>query len=228
MGQAAHHLAKVHRHRVGDTIEVVTAGHVFRAVISAIRVGEVSVRLTEKLVSPEATLAVTLYQGMPKGDKFELIIQKAVELGVGRVVPVVCDRSVAVLPHEKAAARLVRWQSIAAEAAKQSGRAVTPEISLPLSFSAAVAESAASLRLMAYEGGGRKLKDALRQAQVSEGVGSVDCVVGPEGGLTAEEVNAAVGCGFIPVTLGPRILRTETAALALLCILMYELGDMGD
>ena len=227
-GKEAHHLIAVHRHVVGDVIEVVSLGRVFRAVITGISAGEVSVRLAAQLTNPEAALGVTLLQGIPKGDKLELIIQKAVELGVGLVIPVACSRSVATIPEAKAAARVARWQTIAAEAAKQSGRAVVPKISAPLDFSSAVAQATASLRLVAYEGERRGLKEVLRHANGDTRAQSVVCLVGPEGGLSPEEVDIARSCGFTAVTLGPRILRTETAALALLSILMYELGDMGD
>ena len=227
-GKEAHHLSAVHRHTVGDVIEVVSLGRVFRAVITGISADEVNVKLTDELPSPEAALGVTLLQGIPKGDKLELIIQKAVELGVRQVVPVTCSRSIATIPAAKAAARVARWQTIAAEAAKQSGRALVPKISQPRDFSAAVAETTASLKIVAYEAGGSSLQAVLRSASVGARVESVACLVGPEGGLSPDEVDTARACGFIPVTLGPRILRTETAALALLCIVMYELGDMGD
>ncbi|MBT9133991.1 MAG: Ribosomal RNA small subunit methyltransferase E [Firmicutes bacterium] len=226
-GKEAHHLIAVHRHVVGDVIEVVSGAQVFRAVITGVSAGEVSVMFTEQLVSPETKLEVTLLQGMPKGDKLEFIIQKAVELGVVRVMPVACSRSIATLPHAKAAARVTRWQAIASEAAKQSGRAIVPEIGLPLDFSLAVAQATASLKLVAYEVDGHGLKEVLRRTSAGGSIGSVVCLVGPEGGLSRDEVDRAHAYGFIPVTLGPRILRTETAALALLSTVMYELGDMG-
>jgi len=226
-GQAAHHLIAVHRHVVGDVIEVVSGGQVFRAVITGYSAREVSVELQQQLPSPEPALNVILMQGMTKGDKLEFIIQKAVELGVMRVWPVACSRSVAVIPPAKVTDRVARWQAIAAEAAKQSGRAVVPEISTPLDFSLAVARARASLKIVAYEGEGEGLKQVLQRAAVGQKTDSVACLVGPEGGLSMEEVKTAVSCGFLPVTLGPRILRTETAALALVSAVMYELADLG-
>jgi len=223
----AHHLIAVHRHSLGDVIEVAHLGQVFRAEIVAADTRAVTVRLTEQLVSPEAKLKVTLLQGFPKGDKIELIIQKAVELGVARVVPMACSRSVANVPAGKVAARVERWQTIAAEAAKQSGRAVVPEISQPVEFTGAIGEVQASLKLVAYEVAGSGLKEVLRRAGESQSLDSIACLVGPEGGLSRDEVEAAEAAGFVPVTLGPRILRTETAALTLVSAVMYELGDVG-
>ncbi|MBS3984739.1 MAG: 16S rRNA (uracil(1498)-N(3))-methyltransferase [Selenomonadales bacterium] len=226
-GKEAHHLFAVHRHRVGDAIEVVHAGQVLRAEIIEASTRAVTVRLTAQLVSPEAKLKVTLLQGFPKGDKLELIIQKAVELGVARVLPVTCSRSLAHVPSGKVAARVERWRTIAAEAAKQSGRAVVPEISQPAEFTGAIGEVQASLKLVAYEVAGSGLKEVLRRAGENQNLDSVACLVGPEGGLSRDEVEAAEAAGFVPVTLGPRILRTETAALTLVSAVMYELGDVG-
>jgi 16S rRNA (uracil1498-N3)-methyltransferase len=217
----------VHRHRVGDVIEVVHAGQVFCAEIVAASTCAVTVRLTGQLVSPEAWLKVTLLQGLPKGDKLELIIQKAVELGVTRVVPVMCSRSQAHVPSGKVAVRVERWRTIAAEAAKQCGRAVVPEISQPAEFTGAISEAQASLKLVAYEVAGSGLKEVLRRAEENQNLDSIACLVGPEGGLSRDEVEAAEAAGFVPVTLGPRILRTETAALTLVSAVMYELGDVG-
>ena len=183
-GKEAHHLFAVHRHRVGDAIEVVHAGQVLRAEIIEASTRAVTVRLTAQLVSPEAKLKVTLLQGFPKGDKIELIIQKAVELGVARVVPMACSRSVANVPAGKVAARVERWQTIAAEAAKQSGRAVVPEISQPAEFTGAIGEVQASLKLVAYEVAGSGLKEVLRRAGENQNLDSVACLVGPEGGLS--------------------------------------------
>ena len=223
-GEEARHVARVHRYRIGDTIEVVGGNKVFRGYIEELRDASIIIRLVAELPTSEPQLEITLYQGLVKGDKLELIIQKAVELGVTRIAPVVCNRSVVALDDKKARDRTLRWQRIAQEASKQSGRAKVPVVAQPLPLSTAVAQDKSELRLMAYEGGGIALKTCFSQAPV---VHTVSCLIGPEGGFEHAEVDLAKAHGFIVVGLGPRILRAETAPLALLSILMYELGDIG-
>lgn len=223
-GEEAHHVVKVHRYRVNDVIEVVGHAKVFRGVISALQEGLVTVKIEDELLTSEPQLEVTLYQGLVKGDKLELIVQKAVELGVSRIVPVICKRSIVTLDEKKARERTLRWQRIAQEASKQSGRAKVPLIDQPSTLGDALTQDKSQLKLMAYEGGGAPLKTSIRELS---NIQTVSCLIGPEGGFEQGEVDLAQSHGYIIVGLGPRILRAETAPLALLSILMYELGDIG-
>ena len=166
---------------------------------------------------------MTLLQGLPKADKLELIIQKAVELGVTTIVPVETERSIVKLDSRKAVERVARWQKIAEEAARQSQRAEIATIEPVMSVSAALArakESGEHRLVLDEEERTVRLRDQLA-------AGSFTFLIGPEGGLTRDEVEAATRAGFIPVTLGPRILRTETVGLAVLAIVQHVLGDLG-
>ena len=170
---------------------------------------------------PFKGVRVTLLQGLPKGDKFELIVQKAVELGVTTIVPVSTERSIVKLDDRKAADRVVRWQRIAEEAARQSQRADMPTIAQVTPLKAILSRPAAD--------GERRvvLDEEERTARLRDVLGSpASCtvLVGPEGGLARTEVDAAVSAGFAQATLGPRILRTETVALTLLAIVQHVLG----
>ena len=176
----------------------------------------------------ELVCPVTLYQGIPKGDKMELIIQKAVELGAVRVVPVAMKRCVVRLDEKKAAAKRERWQAIARAAAKQSRRAVVPQIALPMSFQEAAREAAeAEVALLPYE-----LEDGFSHTrELLEGVQkgqSISVMIGPEGGFDEEEIAFADNLGLQRITLGKRILRTETAGMVMLSVLMYELEKRQD
>lgn len=171
----------------------------------------------------ELASRIYLFQGLPKGDKMELIIQKAVELGVFEIVPVATRRAVVKLDEKKAKKKTERWNAIALGAAKQSGRSLIPEVKPVMRFAEAL-EYAKELDvlLIPYEmaEGMEKTKEiisAVRQGQ------SVGVFIGPEGGFDEEEVEKAAAEGAQPVTLGRRILRTETAGLTVLSILMYHL-----
>ena len=223
-GEEAHHVVKVHRYRVNDVIEVVGDTKVFRGVISALQEDLVTVKIEVEIPTSEPQLEVTLYQGLVKGDRLELIVQKAVELGVSRIVPVMCKRSIVTLDEKKARERTLRWQRIAQEASKQSGRAKVPLVDQPLTLFDALIRDKSQLRLMAYEGGGASLKTSIRGVS---NVQTVSCLIGPEGGFEQGEVDLAKSHSYTVVGLGPRILRAETAPLTLLSILMYELGDIG-
>lgn len=164
-----------------------------------------------------------LFQGLPKSDKMELIIQKAVELGVYEVIPVATHRAVVKLDEKKAAKKIARWNAIAEGAAKQSGRDVIPTVKNVMTLGEALAYAAdLDLLLMPYEDEEgmektRRVINGIRQGQ------SVGIFIGPEGGFEEAEVQKAQEKGAVPITLGRRILRTETAGLAVLSILMYHL-----
>lgn len=173
----------------------------------------------------ELPAKICLFQGLPKSDKMELIIQKAVELGVHRIVPVETSRSVVKLDEKKRDAKRKRWQLIAEGAAKQSKRMIIPEVGEVVSFSEALKKAASmELRVIPYE----LADDMAHTRAVFSGIrpGSrVAVFIGPEGGFTDREVTLAKEAGVVPVTLGRRILRTETAGICVLSILMYLLEE---
>lgn len=170
---------------------------------------------------------IYLFQGLPKADKMELILQKAVELGVYEVIPVASKRAVVKLDEKKARSKLQRWQQIAEAAAKQSKRGIIPKVREVMSFQEAADYSrCAQVRLIPYElaeengQGMKKTREIINGLKPGE---DVAVFIGPEGGFAPEEIEVACGKGLIPVTLGKRILRTETAGMAVLAILMYHL-----
>lgn len=166
---------------------------------------------------------VCLFQGLPKGDKMDLIVRKCVELGVYEIVPVAMKRSVVRFDDQKSAAKTARWQAISESAAKQSKRTVIPKVHAPMTYEQALEyASGMDVRLMPYELA--EGMDATRRAvgELQKGM-SAAVFIGPEGGLEADEVEAAKECGVVPISLGRRILRTETAGLAVMSILMYHL-----
>ena len=171
----------------------------------------------------ELPCEIVLYQGLPKADKMELIIQKAVELGASRIVPVETKRSVVKLDVKKAQAKISRWQGIAEAAAKQSKRDVIPVIGELVTLKEALKEAADfEVSMMPYENAEgmaftRSLLECIQPGQ------RVAIFIGPEGGFDDSEVEAALSMGTKPVTLGRRILRTETAGLAILSMLVYVL-----
>ncbi|MBR2405281.1 MAG: 16S rRNA (uracil(1498)-N(3))-methyltransferase [Clostridia bacterium] len=170
----------------------------------------------------EANINITVYQGVPKGDKLDTVVQKCVELGAVRIVPVAMKRCVALIKDP--AKKTQRLQKIAHEAAKQCGRARLPAVDCVMNFADALSEAAnADLRLLAYEDEKMSsIKSVLRQ---SHDVKNISIFIGPEGGFDPLEVKDAQSKGFSIVSMGPRILRTETAPLAAITAVMYELGD---
>lgn len=166
---------------------------------------------------------VYLFQGLPKNDKMELIIQKAVELGVYAVVPVATKRAVVKLDDKKEAKKLVRWQSISESAAKQAKRLIIPEVMPVMCFKDAVAFSQTmDVRLIPYELAENMAYTRQVLSQIKPGQ-SIGIFIGPEGGFAEEEVELALNSGMETITLGKRILRTETAGMTVLSILMYLL-----
>ncbi|HML49156.1 MAG TPA: RsmE family RNA methyltransferase, partial [Clostridia bacterium] len=174
-------------------------------------------RLGEELPSVEPKTRVTLYQGVAKGEKMDWIVQKAVELGVFRVQPVCFSRCVAQSQH-----KAERWQRIALEASKQCGRGRIPEINEPIALDLALLKNHDQCVVPWEEERSAALSDALRPDQSDLGL-----VIGPEGGLDPSEMDMLSKTGAISITLGPRILRTETAAIAALAMVLYAMGDMG-
>ncbi|HHV34141.1 MAG TPA: 16S rRNA (uracil(1498)-N(3))-methyltransferase [Syntrophomonadaceae bacterium] len=177
----------------------------------------------------EPPLRLVLVQGIPKGNKFEFIIQKATELGVWRIYPAVTERTVVRIPSERRESRLRRWQKVAQEAARQCGRVRIPQIMPIIPFVEILRNDdpdAYRMVLWEREAEDNSIKRYLREYQQFTQA-PVHLFVGPEGGLSPREVELAKSYGCVTVTLGPRILRTETAGLIGLSLILYEWGDLG-
>ena len=224
-GSDVNHMKNVLRMRPGEEVMVSDGNNLqYRCRVEDYPEGEAVLAILKAgLVDTELPSRIYLFQGLPKQEKMELIVQKAVELGVCQVIPVQTRRCVVKLDAKKAAKKVQRWQQIAESAAKQAGRGYIPAVSEVMTFQEALAFSETlDIRLIPYEladgmDGTRKILDGIRPGQ------SVGIFIGPEGGFEKEEVGRAVEAGAMPITLGKRILRTETAGIAVLSILMYRL-----
>ena len=215
------HALRVLRLNAGDECQALLEGRVYTAVIRETS-PRVALALKGELPSPEPSVNITLYQGIPKGDKMDFIAQKCTEAGVRRIVPVEFSRCVARWESKDAAKKQARYQRIAAEAAKQSGRAAVPEIALPLSLKAVCMEIVKhDLALVPWE---EEHGNGIRANW--QGEKDVAVIIGPEGGISMEEIAQLKAAGAKPVTLGPRIFRTETAGLAAVISLLTISGDM--
>lgn len=225
-GSDVNHIKNVLRMRIGEEMSVSNGmdGKEYRCGIRAYEEDCVVCELRFiKEDGVELPGRIVLFQGLPKADKMELIIQKAVELGVSEVIPVAARRCVVRLDEKKAKAKTARWQGIAEAAAKQSRRAVIPRVSQPVSFGQAVkiAEEL-DVKLIPYElaENMEHTRELIRRIVPGQ---SVAVFIGPEGGFDEEEITAARNAGICPITLGRRILRTETAGLTVLGWLMLYL-----
>ena len=224
--ELSRHLA-VLRLAAGSTI-LLTDGRGQEAIATIEAVTAAGAAVTIGPLRPAAAvppLAITIYQGMPKGDKLDEILQKATELGVARLVPFIAERSVSRPESDRIDRKRQRWEKIVQEAARQSGRSGVPTVGFANSLAAAVAGEQSELRIILWE---EERQQGLRQLLAAPGQPeSVAVIVGPEGGLTGAEVAVARAAGFVPVSLGRRILRTETAGPAMAAILQFQLGDIG-
>lgn len=225
-GKDVNHIKNVLRMKPGEEISIKAEGDdkEYRCEIASLEEEEIRCRLMFiKEEGVELPCNITLYQGLPKSDKMEWIIQKAVELGVSRIVPVASKRAVVKLDEKKAEQKRKRWQSISEAAAKQSKRGRIPEIAAVMTMSQAVEyASGDQVKIMAYElaEGMESTKQLIENIKPGE---NISLFIGPEGGFTEEEVILAKEKGFRAVTLGRRILRTETAGMTVLAWLMYHL-----
>ena len=182
--------------------------------------------LEENHQNTELPVSITLFQGLPKADKMEWILQKTVELGVSSVVPVEMNRCVVKLDPKKKGSKQIRWQAIAEAAAKQSKRSLIPRVAEPISFSAALSlAKEMDLFLVPYENkeGMKATKEALSQIQPGMKIG---ILIGPEGGFDPKEIEETLAVGGIPISLGRRILRTETAAITAVGMCMLQIESM--
>jgi 16S rRNA (uracil1498-N3)-methyltransferase len=224
-GSDAHHLLRVLRMKSGDTLTLCDgAGTDYDCVLEAAAQDTALCRIRDKTPSAgEPDLAVSIYTALPKSDKMDLVVQKAVELGVMRIVPFLGARSI-VRPDEKSMEKKrVRWQKIASEAACQCGRGRIPIVEPLFSFRQAVQDAARMEQALLFYECERQvhLKDVL----AGQHPASVALMIGPEGGFAANEVKEAKENGLTSVSLGARILRCETAPLAALAAVMYESGN---
>ena len=210
------------RQRTGDRILVVdSAAQEFRATLTVAQ-GRVEARLDELVHARnrESTRAITLAQMIPKGQKLDYIVEKATELGVSALIPVQSSRSVA----EASTNKLTRWRNLARSAAQQSGRSKVPDVEAPIDFPALVARiHDFDAAIFAWELAEQPLRTALVSLAKAR---SILVIVGPEGGFSHEEAEAVVAAGAHAVSLGSRILRTETAPLVILTAILYEGGEL--
>ncbi|MBL9145819.1 MAG: 16S rRNA (uracil(1498)-N(3))-methyltransferase [Verrucomicrobiaceae bacterium] len=218
-GEEAKHCIQVTRHRAGDVVVLFDgAGRKAEARIEAASGGVVRLHLLDDSQIPKPRCEITLLQALVKGDTMEWIIEKAVELGVQRIIPVISQRSIVRLNTAEAAKKLAKWQRVALEACKQCGQAWLPEVVMPCSVEAACGPLEADVKLTAsLQPEARSLR-AIRQGAAR----SAALAIGPEGDFTEGEYAVLAAGGFQPWSLGSLILRSETAAVCALSILGYE------
>lgn len=230
LGNDVNHIKNVLRMKPGTRVRVsvksqMDEGKSYFGTIDTITDAEVWVNIEEEdIAGTELFNKIYLFQGLPKGDKMELIIQKAVELGVYEIIPVAMKNCVVKLDDKKAASKIKRWQAISESAAKQSKRTVIPEVAMPLSFKSALEKGKdLDVVLVPYENerGMEATRDIIQSINPGQSIG---IFIGPEGGFALEEI-AAVPEQFHKISLGRRILRTETAGLAALSMLVFCLDE---
>ncbi len=229
LGQDVNHIKNVLRMKTGEEVSISNGvdGNEYRAEISEIYEDRIICKLMfVKKDGVELPSKITLFQGLPKGDKMEMIIQKAVELGATEIVPVDTKRCVMKLDEKKEKNKIARWQAIAEAAAKQSKRAIVPRILPSMKFAKALEYCRdTKVKLIPYE----MAEDMSKTREIMNGLKpgeDIAIFIGPEGGFDTEEIEKAMADGVLPITLGKRILRTETAGMTVLSIIMYHLEDM--
>ena len=219
------HALTVLRLKPGTQVEVISGGSRWFAEIIGEENRTVVVRKLSLLPSTEPNLRVTLFQGIPKADKIDWIVQKSTELGVSRVVPVAMERSVVRLSEADGRKKTDRWQKISREAGKQCGRCVLPEISRPVTVDQLITnENLPVLNVVPWEEADGFGPLALHSAYPE--IDSLGILIGPEGGISNREISLLKSRSFLPMTLGKRILRTETAGIAAVASLMSLYGEM--
>ena len=231
----ARHLRDVLRLKQGDEVYVFDGtGKEFRCTVSGWKRDEVTLDECEQVAPPhpESPLDLTLATALLKGDKFDLVVQKATELGITRIVPVMTRHAdIHLRDASDGEKRVNRWRRIALEAAKQCGRARVPDVDLPAEFSELITTAGDSLRVMFSEREGRSLEEVIASSasqgqQAKAYRTTVTALVGSEGGWADDEIKAASDSGWRIVTLGGRILRAETAAITVSVLLQHAFGDL--
>ncbi|BAH05869.1 16S rRNA (uracil(1498)-N(3))-methyltransferase [Clostridium kluyveri] len=229
-GDDLKHIHKVLRLKIGDKVNINNChGKEFLGVIDSIEREKVTVNIVEELkLYNESPLKVYLFQGLPKSSKMDLVVQKATELGIWEITPIITNR-VAIKGDFKEFKRVDRWNKIALEACKQCKRSIIPAVKPPIYFEELLKYlSNMDLIVVPYEMeksiGIKKVIDSI---EYRDSIGDIAIVIGPEGGFEEEEIEELKNISSKIVTLGPRILRTETAGFVCTALLMYELGDLG-
>jgi 16S rRNA (uracil1498-N3)-methyltransferase len=220
--KASHHVARVLRAQVGETVVLFNGeGGEYRAVINGIHKKDVEVRIIEFVArEAESALEIHLAQGIARGEKMDFIVQKAVELGVRSITPLLTERCNVKLDGGREAKRALHWQAVAISACEQSGRNRLPQINAAVALDAWLATVKAEQCFVLSPHVEAKLTTPAK-------LNSAALLIGPEGGLSENEEAAAIKHGFLPLNLGPRILRTETATLAAVAVLQGRFGDLG-
>jgi 16S rRNA (uracil1498-N3)-methyltransferase len=225
-----HHLIHVLRMTPGDEAFVFDGrGNEYKCRFGVVTANRAQLEITEALSNPvESTLQLTLAQALAKGDKFDFIVQKATELGVTRIAPLLTRYAEVRLDDQQAARRLERWRRLALEALKQCGRRKLVEISPPRTVARFLSDEISPLQtqpalLLFSERGGVALEDALAQTSMPR---PVVALIGPEGGWADDELHLLIEHGATPVTLGQRVLRTETAAVVAITLIQHASGDL--
>ncbi len=221
-GSAARHLTRVLRLRPGQALTLFNGGGgEYAATIEAVHGEKIAVAVGEaQAIERESPLSLTLAQGVSRGERMDLVVQKATELGASSIVPLLTERSVVRFSAPQAARKLEHWRAIAIAACEQSGRNRLPKVLSLLPLADFLGQAGSGSRLLLSPTGSIRIQD------VPSPISSVTVLIGPEGGLADAEQSAALAAGFTAVRLGPRILRTETAAIAALTVLQREFGDL--
>ncbi len=224
-GSDVNHIKNVLRMKIGEELEVNDGNNLkYLGEIESMNESEVRILIVEEFpTDTELVSKIYLFQGLPKGDKMDLIVQKAVELGVTEVIPMATKRSIVKLDDKKKDKKVERWNGIAVSAAKQAARGIVPKVLSVMTFKEALSYAKEmDVMLIPYElaEGMSGTRAVINQIKPGE---SIAIFIGPEGGFEKEEINLSVESGMKPITLGKRILRTETAGLATLSILMFYL-----
>jgi len=225
-GSDVKHIVNVLRMKTGEELLISVKGDWdYLCKIVDIETDRVNLKVLESMEQRELPVNITLLQGIPKSDKLEMIIQKAVELGVSEIIPVKTKRVVVKIEEKKLSAKLNRWNAIAESAAKQSKRSIIPKILEPQSIDNALEiVKDFDVKLIPYENAD-SIDKTRRILDNMDKTGNVSVFIGPEGGFEEDEVKKAIDLGFEVITLGKRILRTETAGLALLSNIMIRLEE---
>lgn len=222
-GDAANHITRVLRLEPGALLTVFDGrGNEYSARIDSFRKGSVLIEVQERSTSSrESPLSLTLAQGVSRGERMDWVVQKATELGVTAIVPLLTERTVVKLDAKQSERKLAHWHGIAVAACEQSGRDTLPSIVAPLpldDFLRGIAPQ--STRVLLSPTGTQRVSDLKAPER------KVIVLIGPEGGLAESEQRTAIGAGFLAVRMGPRVLRTETAAAAALTLLQHQFGDL--
>lgn len=222
--ERAHYVSRVLRSKVDDELQVFNgSGDEYLAVVHAMSKREVVLRVEQRHErNLESPLAITLVQGISRGERMDFVVQKATELGVHRIVPVLTTRSVVRLDGDRGQKRALHWRKIAQSACEQCGRNIVPAVDVPLELSRwlAARNQDPPIRIVLQPGAAESLNAMERPVK------AIEILVGPEGGLSDAEYGQAIAAGFEGRSMGPRILRTETAAITAVALVQARLGDL--